>query len=178
MTHLSLHQSKTTGIFQDLHFSWNFEAAAVIFQEAKAGGKIPPEAFVKWANLSFVHFVQTFISKNGYFQLRRSLGLLLDTTPCKLAYLQMKRRWKLSYEVTFWNICIVVVGADVCLWHHQALFHHSWGIVVIFAKIWLWTLRFWDLLWPLVVRINIYDQGQNSCLKDYVSETWTFLGSV
>lgn len=36
-----------TGLFQDLHFSWNFEAAAVIFQEAKAAGKIPPEAFVK-----------------------------------------------------------------------------------------------------------------------------------
>jgi len=27
--------------------SWNFDAAAVIFQEAKAAGKIPPEAFVK-----------------------------------------------------------------------------------------------------------------------------------
>jgi len=27
--------------------SWNFEAAARIFAEAKAAGKIPPEAFVK-----------------------------------------------------------------------------------------------------------------------------------
>ena len=26
---------------------WNFEVAAVIFQEVKAAGKIPPEAFVK-----------------------------------------------------------------------------------------------------------------------------------
>ena len=36
-------------MFRDfnLHFSWNFEAAARIFSEAKAAGKIPPEAFVK-----------------------------------------------------------------------------------------------------------------------------------
>ena len=51
-------------------------------------------------------------------------GFLVSHNPCKLAHLHKKRRWKLLYGVIFWTMCIVVVGADACLWYHQTLFHH------------------------------------------------------
>ena len=47
-TLISSRNDSTKRLTDHFCFSWNFEAAARIFAEAKAAGKIPPEAFVKW----------------------------------------------------------------------------------------------------------------------------------
>ena len=122
-SNISIQSTFYTGFFQDLYFQLELWRCCGNIPRSEGCWENSPWSICEVNKLQSGIFADIY-SDEWLFQRRRSLGFLLATTPCKLAHLHIKRRWNSCMGVISWTLCIVVMGADACLWYHQTLFHH------------------------------------------------------